>query len=156
MFSVVPALRGVVTTSLPQSIYLKDLILPSRLFVSNEVIVERSEEVQLKFTMSGLLSFLGLPPFVVKMCPPMTTKNYLFHRPLLAVGSANGVVYLLDLKEGTLIKEFSIHTSGVAGIEWCSLESFLSFAVVTSGTISQNFKNELVFVDIETGRDLQL
>ena len=43
-------------------------------------------EVQLKFLLTGLLSGLPLPPFSIRMCPPLTTKNINHYQPLLAVG----------------------------------------------------------------------
>ncbi|KAI3363031.1 hypothetical protein L3Q82_011694, partial [Scortum barcoo] len=45
------------------------------------------QEVQLKFLLTGLLSGLPLPPFAIRMCPPLTTKNINHYQPLLAVGA---------------------------------------------------------------------
>lgn len=44
------------------------------------------QEVQLKFLLTGLLSGLPPPPFAIRMCPPLTTKNIKMYQPLLAVG----------------------------------------------------------------------
>lgn len=44
------------------------------------------QEIQLKFLLTGLLSGLPLPPFAIRMCPPLTTKNIGHYQPLLAVG----------------------------------------------------------------------
>lgn len=44
------------------------------------------QEVHLKFLLTGLLSGLPLPPFSLRMCPPLTTKNINHYQPLLAVG----------------------------------------------------------------------
>ncbi|XP_032081488.1 WD repeat-containing protein 11-like [Thamnophis elegans] len=44
------------------------------------------QEVHLKFILTGLLSGLPLPPFAIRMCPPLTTKNIKQYQPLLAVG----------------------------------------------------------------------
>lgn len=44
------------------------------------------QEVHLKFLLTGLLSGLPLPPFAIRMCPPLTTKNLKQYHPLLAVG----------------------------------------------------------------------
>lgn len=44
------------------------------------------QEVQLKFLLTGLLSGLPLPPFSIRMCPPLTTKNINHYQPLLATG----------------------------------------------------------------------
>ncbi|KAL0177268.1 hypothetical protein M9458_026162, partial [Cirrhinus mrigala] len=43
------------------------------------------QEVHLKFLLTGLLSGLPLPPFSLRMCPPLTTKNINHYQPLLAV-----------------------------------------------------------------------
>nr|XP_034957217.1 WD repeat-containing protein 11-like [Zootoca vivipara] len=43
------------------------------------------QEVHLKFLLTGLLSGLPLPPFAIRMCPPLTTKNLKQYQPLLAV-----------------------------------------------------------------------
>ncbi|NXQ90357.1 WDR11 protein, partial [Nyctibius grandis] len=44
------------------------------------------QEVHLKFLLTGLLSGLPLPPFAIRMCPPLTTKNFKQYEPILAVG----------------------------------------------------------------------
>lgn len=44
------------------------------------------QEVYLKFLLTGLLSGLPLPPFAIRMCPALTTKNIKQYQPLLAVG----------------------------------------------------------------------
>lgn len=48
------------------------------------------QEVHLKFLLTGLLSGLPLPPFAIRMCPPLTTKNIKQYEPLLAVGKYLG------------------------------------------------------------------
>ena len=40
----------------------------------------------LKFILIGLLSGVAPPPFVIRMCPPLTTKNWNVYQPLLALG----------------------------------------------------------------------
>ena len=146
-------LRGIIRNNAHlYNLYLRDLFLPSRLFLENDYVKQNSKSVQLKFIMSGLFTFLGLSPFVLSMCPPLTTKNFLYYKPILAIGSSSGVIYLVDLNSGAIIKEYSVHTGAVAGIEWCSLDSFLTFSVIVSGTASNNAKNELIFVETATGK----
>ncbi|XP_041124684.1 WD repeat-containing protein 11 isoform X2 [Polyodon spathula] len=111
------------------------------------------QEVQLKFLLTGLLSGLPLPPFVIRMCPPLTTKNINQYQPLLAVGTSNGSVLVYHLTSGLLHKELSIHSCEVKGIEWANLTSFLSFA--TSTPNNQGLvRNELQLVNLPTGRSL--
>ncbi|KAK6481905.1 WD repeat-containing protein 11 isoform X1 [Huso huso] len=111
------------------------------------------QEVQLKFLLTGLLSGLPLPPFVIRMSPPLTTKNINQYQPLLAVGTSNGSVLVYHLTSGLLHKELSIHSCEVKGIEWANLTSFLSFA--TSTPNNQGLvRNELQLVNLPTGRSL--
>ncbi|XP_029466396.1 WD repeat-containing protein 11 isoform X4 [Rhinatrema bivittatum] len=112
-----------------------------------------SQEVQLKFLLTGLLSGLPLPPFAVRMCPPLTTKNLKHYQPLLAVGTGNGSVLIYHLTSGLLQKELNIHSCEVKGIEWVSLTSFLSFATSSPNNLGL-VRNELQLVDIPTGRSI--
>lgn len=115
--------------------------------------VLHQQGVQLKFLLTGLLSGLPLPPFVIRMCPPLTTKNIKNYQPLLAVGTSNGSVLVYHLTSGLLYKELSIHSCEVKGIEWASLASFLSFATSTPNNLGL-VRNELQLVDLATGRSI--
>ncbi|XP_008296124.1 WD repeat-containing protein 11 [Stegastes partitus] len=109
------------------------------------------QEVQLKFLLTGLLSGLPLPPFAIRMCPPLTTKNINHYQPLLAAGTSNGSVLVYNLTSGLLHKELSVHSCEVRGIEWVSLTSFLSFATSAPNNMGL-VRNELQHVDLPTGR----
>ncbi|XP_056292287.1 WD repeat-containing protein 11 [Pseudoliparis swirei] len=109
------------------------------------------QEVQLKFQLTGLLSGLPLPPFALRMCPPLTTKNIQHYQPLLAIGTSNGSVLVYNLTSGLLHKELSVHSCEVRGIEWVSLTSFLSFATSAPNNLGL-VRNELQHVDLPTGR----
>ncbi|KAM3863409.1 WD repeat-containing protein 11 [Diretmus argenteus] len=109
------------------------------------------QEVQLKFLLTGLLSGLPLPPFALRMCPPLTTKNINHYQPLLAIGTSNGSVLVYNLTSGLLHKELSVHSCEVRGIEWVSLTSFLSFATSAPNNMGM-VRNELQHVDLPTGR----
>lgn len=109
------------------------------------------QEVHLKFLLTGLLSGLPMPPFSLRMCPPLTTKNINHYQPLLAVGSSNGSVLVYNLTSGLLHKELSVHSCEVRGIEWVSLTSFLSFATSVPNNLGL-VRNELQHVDLRTGR----
>ncbi|CAI5774956.1 repeat-containing 11 [Podarcis lilfordi] len=111
------------------------------------------QEVHLRFLLTGLLSGLPLPPFAIRMCPPLTTKNLKQYQPLLAVGTSNGSVLVYNLTSGLLHKELSIHSCEVKGIEWTSLSGFLSFATSTPNNLGQ-VRNELQLVDLPTGRSI--
>uniref|UniRef100_A0AAY4ERE8 WD repeat-containing protein 11 n=1 Tax=Denticeps clupeoides TaxID=299321 RepID=A0AAY4ERE8_9TELE len=109
------------------------------------------QEVQLKFLLTSLLSGLPLPPFALRMCPPLTTKNINHYQPLLAVGTSNGSILVYNLTSGLLHKELSVHSCEVRGIEWVSLTSFLSFATSAPNNLGL-VRNELQHVDLPTGR----
>ncbi|XP_028681437.2 WD repeat-containing protein 11 [Erpetoichthys calabaricus] len=109
------------------------------------------QEVHLKFLLTGLLSGLPLPPFVIRMCPPLTTKNMNHYRSLLAVGTSNGSVLIYILTSGMLFKELSVHSCEVKGIEWATLTSFVSFATSSPNNLGL-VRNELQLVDLPTGR----
>ncbi|XP_052100859.1 WD repeat-containing protein 11-like [Mytilus californianus] len=105
----------------------------------------------LKFVMTGLLSGVAPAVTVLRMCPPMTTKNYHIYNPLLALGNNNGIIQILNISSGEIEKEYSVHTTTVRGIEWCSLQSFMSFSYPNPGPTGQ-VKNEIVFVDVSSGK----
>ena len=53
---------------------------------------EASSLSHLKLQTTGIMSGLLSPPFVIRMCPPLTVKNFNDYRPLLAVGATNGSI----------------------------------------------------------------
>ncbi|KFO66207.1 WD repeat-containing protein 11, partial [Corvus brachyrhynchos] len=93
------------------------------------------------------------PPFAIRMCPPLTTKNIKQYEPILAVGTSNGSVLVFHLTSGLLHKELSIHSCEVKGIEWISLTGFISFATSTPNNLGL-VRNELQLVDLPTGRSI--
>ncbi|XP_048864245.1 WD repeat-containing protein 11 [Brienomyrus brachyistius] len=111
----------------------------------------QQQEVLLKFLLTGLLSGLPLPPFSLRMCPPLTTKNISHYQPLLAIGTSNGSVLIYNLTSGLLHKELSSHSCEVRGIEWVSLSSFLSFATSAPNNLGL-VRNELQHTHLPTGR----
>ena len=44
----------------------------------------------IKLQTVGIIGGLVTPPFYIRMCPPLTVKNFRDYRPLLAVGATNG------------------------------------------------------------------
>uniref|UniRef100_A0A3Q3W4A3 WD repeat-containing protein 11 n=1 Tax=Mola mola TaxID=94237 RepID=A0A3Q3W4A3_MOLML len=140
----------------PNQKKIQDLSLNSMIgqtLIAGEALPPSSnqQEIQLKFLLTGLLSGLPLPPFAIRMCPPLTTKNINHYQPLLAVGTSNGSVLVYNLTSGLLHKELSVHSCEVRGIEWVSLTSFLSFATSAPNNIGL-VRNELQHVDLPTGR----
>lgn len=94
-------------------------------------------------------------PKVMKMGPPATIRNWKFHKPLLAVGNASGVVQIFNLDSGKLYRELSVHSYSVCGIEWVGLNAFISYAV--SESFQGNDTNwELHVTELDTGRTVSL
>jgi len=114
----------------------------------------------MRLMLTGLLTGLLPAPAILRMCPPLTTKNFSVYRPLLAIGGTGGsagVIQLYDLSSGQLWREFSVHTCSVRGIEWVSRRGFLSFAYPTTTGIGNGLvRNEIVLTDIDTGRSVPL
>ena len=104
----------------------------------------------LKFLLVGFSPALPETPVQIRMCPPLTTKNYHFYQPLLAVGSNSGTILLFNLSGGQLCKEFNVHSYPVKGIEWLSLNLILSFAYQTP-VAGNTVKNEMMLTDINSG-----
>ncbi|PIK52366.1 hypothetical protein BSL78_10734 [Apostichopus japonicus] len=131
-----------------------DLIQSSdRSGTPNQTVSGRS--VSLKFVLTGFVSGVSLMPTVVKMCPPLTTKNFHIYKPLLAVGTTSGMVQVFTLLSGTPYREYNIHTSCVRGIEWLSLSCFLSFSHPNPGS-SGLVRNEVLVLDLQTGQATHL
>ena len=67
---------------------LSDLISQTQSFVSESHAsgAHGKHGVVLKSVLTGLLSGVAPPPLVVRMCPPLTTKNWNVYTPLLALG----------------------------------------------------------------------
>ncbi|XP_071448701.1 WD repeat-containing protein 11-like [Hetaerina americana] len=85
---------------------------------------------QLRLVITGLLSGLSgsSPMTAMRMCPPLTTRNWAQYSPIIAVGNAAGSIQVINVATGALEKEYSLHSYPVRGIEWSSLTTFLSYA----------------------------
>lgn len=94
---------------------------------------------------------------VIKSCPPATKSNWNEHRPLVALGTSSGTIQVYDMSTGHQEHNLSIHSSTVRGIEWVSLNTFLSFsytkAIQVSINSNQKWKtnNEIFLTDLKTG-----
>ncbi|XP_056005072.1 WD repeat-containing protein 11-like [Ostrea edulis] len=135
----------------PPNLSLSDMI--GRLPVVNpdHPSVLKGRAVALKFMMTGLLNGVVSPISCLRACPPLTTKNWSMYEPLIAVGSSSGVIQIQNISSGLIAKEYSVHTGPVRGVEWCSLKSILSYSYQSPGP-SGLVKNDLMFVDISTGK----
>ena len=140
-----------VTNIPPPKLALSDMIGQSQVLSPDSETASRGHGVLLKFLMTGLLNGLNSPITVIRMCPPLTTKNLKEYNPLLAVGCQIGKIQIVNLGSGHIEREYSLHTSIVRGIEWASLKSFLSYSYPKPG-VSNQVKNEIFLMDITSGK----
>ncbi|GAB6023246.1 WD repeat-containing protein 11 [Chamberlinius hualienensis] len=105
-----------------------------------------------RFILVGVLHNASAPPLVIRMCPPLTTKNWHIYQPWMAAGATTGVIQVFDMAAGMLHKELSVHTYPVRGIEWVGLSSIISYAHQNVSNSLGHVKNELYFTDILTGK----
>ncbi|XP_075222794.1 WD repeat-containing protein 11-like [Lycorma delicatula] len=108
---------------------------------------------QLRLLLEGLLSSVSSPLSVIRMCPPMTTKNRQHYLPLMAAGTNTGIIQVYNMARGTVDKEFAIHSYPVRGIEWTSLSSFITYAYSSTNTV---VRNEVLLTDVSTGQSIPL
>ncbi|CAH1783668.1 unnamed protein product [Owenia fusiformis] len=130
---------------------LADQIGQAQQFVKEYQSGTAKHGVMLRFMLTGFLNGAAQPPLVVKMCPPLTTKNWNVYQPLLACGTNSGSVQVFNLTSGQLVREYNMHTAPVRGIEWVSLHGFLTYAFPNPGS-SGTTKNELIMLDTLTGK----
>ncbi|XP_050396083.2 WD repeat-containing protein 11 [Patella vulgata] len=132
---------------------LADMIGPSQLpgGNTNSPRSTRGHSIQLKFLMTGLLNGVTSHVTCLRMCPPLTNKNYSNYRPLVALGSFNGMLQIVNVSSGQVDREYSLHSSTVRGIEWTGLKTFLTHAHANPGQ-SGLVKNEIYLLDILSGK----
>ncbi len=73
--------------------------------------------------MYGLLSiklvlvrlWMSLPSTTscLRMCPPLTTKNWLYYAPMVAMGTTSGSLLVYNLHSRVMLKEFAVHSCPV-------------------------------------------
>ena len=64
-------------------------------------------------TLTNIYYGLSSSPTILKMCPPLTTKNWHFYKPLVAVGNGTGGVQIVNLSTRQLYREITVHTCAV-------------------------------------------
>lgn len=155
---------------------LNDLIKPQEYnigaFLVNSDLDDKQrsmDSIFYRMIVTDYISGLNSTPTVIRMCPALTLKNVHQHKPFLAVGDIGGVVqiWLLNNNTVSLYREFSPHSYSIAGIEWTNLTSLITFAFPThnlkqslmtfqnltgSGSNTGKVTNELMHIDIETGK----
>lgn len=107
--------------------YLKDLLYSS---------YESSSKINFKLYLTSVLNNLPQLPFCMKICPPMTRKNWSYYESLLAIGCSNGDLYIYQLENGVLWRKYTLHTYPIRGIEWITLKSCLTWSNTGQTNIS--------------------
>lgn len=91
-------------------------------------------------------------PYVIHMCPPMTAKNWKDWKSLLAVGCSNGDIVIYFLDNGSIQRQLAVHSCTVRGLVWLSSHVILSWGYQTPSEGRTTVRNELVVVNIQSGR----
>ncbi|KAG7176660.1 WD repeat-containing protein 11-like [Homarus americanus] len=151
-FSLASAPAGV-HINMPKT-SLADMVKPAWALADN--VKEIGHRVNLRILMTGLMPAMSPPPLVIRMCPPLTTRNIQQYVPRLAAGTQSGVVQVFNVATGVLEREFALHTYPVRGVEWTSLTSILSFGHQPLTNSQGLVRNELMYTDILTGRTITL
>ncbi|XP_067012842.2 WD repeat-containing protein 11 [Anabrus simplex] len=110
----------------------------------------------LRLLVTGMLTSAASPLTVIRMCPPLTTRNWQQYAPLMAGGTATGLVQVFNMATGTVDKELAVHSYPVRGIEWTNLTSFLSFAYPNISSSTGLVRNEFLLTDTLTGHSIPL
>lgn len=110
----------------------------------------------LRLLVMGMLTGAASPLTVIRMCPPLTTRNWQQYTPLMAAGTTTGLIQIINMATGTVDKELTVHSYTVRGIEWTNLTSFLSFAYPNVSSTQGQVRNELFLTDTLTGNSLPL
>jgi len=103
---------------------------------------------KMKFQLTGMYQGIAPNPTCLKMCPPLTTKNWAVYKPLAAVGTSSGIIQVFNISDGSMYREIAVHSTAVKGMEWINLSIILSFAYSSSGSA----KNEIQMIEICTGQ----
>ena len=78
--------------------------------------VDHPKDLNVKLCISGIMSNLSNPPFLLKMCPPLTTKNWPEYKPYMASGGSTGNIQILHMSTGQVEREFATHTFPVSAV----------------------------------------
>jgi len=114
--------------------------------------------IPLKLSITSILGGVAPPDLIIRMCPPLTIRNWTEYKPLLVAGTPSGNIQVYNMSTGVVVREMTVHTGQVRGVEWTSsnpAHTILSFAhqSVTGSTL---VRNELIHTDIRTGKSKSL
>ncbi|CAL4100716.1 unnamed protein product, partial [Meganyctiphanes norvegica] len=136
---------------------LSDMVKPAWALSDNlKFDKDFDHRVNVRILMTGLMPSVAPPPLVIRMCPPLTTRNLNQYVPLLAAGTHSGTIQIFNVATGMLEREFALHTYPVRGVEWTGLNSIISFGHQALTNSNGLVRNELIHTDTLTGRSITL
>lgn len=158
------------TFDLNKQIGQNEVFYTERQNLKNIINVTKANELfkmNLKLNMNTMLNNLPQLPFVMKICPPMTRKNWTYYESLLAIGCSNGDLYTYQLETSNLLRKYSLHTNPIRGIEWTSLKGVLTWSnngqmslpnsgAMQSSSSGNNLSNNANNSAIASSNELQL
>lgn len=107
------------------------------------------------FMLTNIYYGISSTPTTIRMCPPVTTKNWIYYQPLVAVGNSGGAVQIFNIGTRQLHRELTVHTCPVKGIEWVNHDKLLSYGYPPANNTGL-VRNELAVTFLDTGRVVPL
>lgn len=71
---------------------------------------------------------------------------------LAAIGTSTGVIHLVDVFKGSIVKSLQIHSFPVKCLEWGGCNVIISTAYSTSLSAQSTIRNDVFATDIRTGK----
>ena len=69
--------------------------------------------LKVEMVLTGVYYGLVPNPTIIRMCPPLTNRNWKRYKCLLAIGNSVGTVQIFNLHTKQPYREFSVHTCPV-------------------------------------------
>ena len=123
-----------------------------------------ANKIDLRLVLQSTINNNVSMPFVIKIGPPLTNKNYKYWTPLLAMGSSNGALIIYNLEKNLIEKKLLVYNNPIHGIEWISLRNVITWShngpspgssdtgYQTSGdSLNYPVRNEITLTDLRTG-----
>ncbi len=71
--------------------------------------------------LSGIYYSLANNPLTIRMCPPITNKNWKHYKYLVAIGNSGGGVQIFDLGTRQLHRDMIVHTCPVKYVTYSNM-----------------------------------
>lgn len=102
---------------------------------------------KMRLTNYGSLSSLNGGPLVVRACPTPGGPE----KQLAAVGTSDGFVVLVDIRNGSIERDLAVHSCSVKCLEWVGANHLISAAYTQTLSTYAVVRNELFLTDVRTG-----